>query len=1020
MRNGFGVRAQHLHYREYSLRETTFDQDVFFLQAAFLLVDPSLLIVTLLDRYDLLTVIANSANAGGYFDNAVYDKAQATTMLEELLFLLVTVFSEPCDIEAWHGNDVVRRELIHVLALGPYSYSEIIKNITDRASEDTSFDKVLSQVATFRAPDPSVVSSDVGGTYVLKDELHAQLDPYYYRLTRNQREQVTKILKEKIQADGNFEVRRMQPKGAFRNPRFLGTLASEEFVELVRCSLVWATKDPNAYADTVVDLIYQLLKIALVEVPEGFAPMFAASPALQHLCSIEHLEHFKEQAPKVAYILDTIGRYAPQAVSQHRKPATETRDEAGERQAELLEQKRQAARARQAAIMQQFAAAQKTFLDSVSDDENDEAETVEESLQSPVSVATGNPEETMQTDDVPIKRKKMSNMGSCIVCQEVLDGHAPFGSLALVQTSSFVRLAQEGRIFQEEIFEMPRDWDRDAEHLRPFGLAGRETSDVEGRGGTALGFPRSHKRGLYASACGHMMHISCFNTYCQSIASRHAQQFTRLHPENPERNEFICPLCKSLGNILLPISEDELDDQTPPPSANDGLDFHWLRDAFETARPSNPDLPVSLSLLSDDGRGRIKIWRVAASLPHSSTAMNFSAVSQTDRKLLERLLSVIGPLEAENRMVAGAQGNRPATIPHQLIAYTLAVTEIGLRGKETGTVSGESIPTATAKLLRSLLASLSKLAQIGARTLMGPEVARTALLWLMFGARNGESAVHRAFLTHDPLTFLVQTAAVAPEDFYQFTNLCFYAHLLRISYQLCGPGSQAHLKPTTSLPEEAMRIAECCLALQDARWNRYGGHISQEQRDQANAGAQHAFYHVMPFLRRVAILHGVLFPSVKVQSETPEASEFDRLLSLLRISHISELSGRRHGKSPAPFVSISTILESWDTAWLSGFHVSAGVEGMDAVELEHPVIYELLGLPKSIDSLIESTVTRKCRRCKTVPSDPAICLICGDLVCQQSYCCMEQDPGSEPTHGECNTHMWRWVNRSQIYSLALY
>lgn len=1016
VRNGFGLRAQHLHYREYTLRETTFDQDMFFLQSAFASMDPSLLLVNLVDRFELMQVINMDGAQGVPSAKPVYDNAQTTTVLEEFLYMLVVVFSEPSDIEAMDAGDIVRRELIHLLLMGPYSYSEIIKNITDRVRDEMVFDKVLAQVATFRAPDPTIVSSDVGGTYILKDEFLPEINPYYFRYTRNQREQAMKTIKEKLKIEGNFRPRKMQPKGAFAVPQFFGLLSSAEFTELLRCCLAWALHDSTQYADMVVDLALHLIQIALTELPEAVSNSLVQSPVLDIICNLEDIDYFKEQKPRISSIIDTLEEHRPDQVRATRKRKDASMLDTGEEtQAAMVERKRLAAKARQAAIMQQFAAAQKTFLDSVSDDDDEDENEEDEKEDTEMHGVH------FSTDDHPAdgvnhldgqdtrKRQKGASMGSCIVCQEDLNASHPFGSLALIQTSSLVRLAPTATHFQEEIFDMPRDWDQSAEEMRPFGVAGRETSDSEGRGGTSIGFPTPvfSKRGLFASACGHMMHISCFDTYCQSIVTRHTQQFTRVHPENPERSEFICPLCKSLGNVLLPVSDAEFEECMPPPASGTGLSDRWLASAYETAASNKADPASVVTSLTNDGKGRLRVWRIGTLPPERALRGSETSIGAAERRMLDRLLSVVSPLEAENRMMSSGATTQTPTVSHQLLAYTLSVVEIGLRGKETGTLDGSSVPEATSKLLRSLLTSLIKLVHISARASDSMDSVRDALIWLLFGHRHGDAAHVRPFLSQDPLTFLIQAVAISPDDFYQFANLCFYAHLLRVSHQLCGPSSQATFAPPAAKSPDAAMLAEVCLGLQESRWERYGGFIDDSVRERAAIGAQHAYYHTLPFLRRAALLHGVLFPAFRAGSSTNGESEMARLLSVLHMTHPQDLLGRRHGKSAQKTTSLSSIVEAWDTEWLISQDGKTPSDDVRTIELEHPVIYELLGLPKSIDTLIESTVFRKCKRCKTVPSDPAICLLCGELVCQQSYCCMDQDYGAEPAHGECNTHMWK-------------
>jgi hypothetical protein len=47
------MRAQQLHYKEYSLRENTYDQDVFFVQLGLVVLEPSLVFIAILDRFRL-------------------------------------------------------------------------------------------------------------------------------------------------------------------------------------------------------------------------------------------------------------------------------------------------------------------------------------------------------------------------------------------------------------------------------------------------------------------------------------------------------------------------------------------------------------------------------------------------------------------------------------------------------------------------------------------------------------------------------------------------------------------------------------------------------------------------------------------------------------------------------------------------------------------------------------------------------------------------------------------------------
>ena len=83
VRNGFGMRAQQLHYKEYSLRENTYDQDIFFLQTAFVILDPSVVLIAILDRFQVQDWL------GGADEHPTYEPSQAFAMVEEMLYLQI-------------------------------------------------------------------------------------------------------------------------------------------------------------------------------------------------------------------------------------------------------------------------------------------------------------------------------------------------------------------------------------------------------------------------------------------------------------------------------------------------------------------------------------------------------------------------------------------------------------------------------------------------------------------------------------------------------------------------------------------------------------------------------------------------------------------------------------------------------------------------------------------------------------------------------------------------------------------
>ncbi|KAM0682041.1 E3 ubiquitin-protein ligase ubr1 [Mitosporidium daphniae] len=68
--------------------------------------------------------------------------------------------------------------------------------------------------------------------------------------------------------------------------------------------------------------------------------------------------------------------------------------------------------------------------------------------------------------------------------------------------------------------------------------------------------------------------------------------------------------------------------------------------------------------------------------------------------------------------------------------------------------------------------------------------------------------------------------------------------------------------------------------------------------------------------------------------------------------------------------------------------------------LPYPFRYSFVPFPPKFDQLIIQSTRRTCTKCNTVPSETAICFICGKLCCFKSTCCF-----IFRQMGECNFHM---------------
>ncbi|KAG1081131.1 hypothetical protein G6F42_023064 [Rhizopus arrhizus] len=206
------------------------------------------------------------------------------------------------------------------------------------------------------------------------------------------------------------------------------------------------------------------------------------------------------------------------------------------------ERKKAAAKARQAAIMSQFANAQSKFMEQHADlyktEEDEDTKEVYEDMP-----AIGN--EIASEDDLEIVRKCHFPVDNCIVCQEELDDTKLYGMLGLIQQTNMQRLSPlNNKDVLADVLESSRQ-------ANPW-VSRPENSE---KAPLFSGFPTdAHVAGLDISSCGHLMHSECFDTYQKSVENLFLGELGRMFPFSiSPKSRFLCPLCKALGNVLVPI-----------------------------------------------------------------------------------------------------------------------------------------------------------------------------------------------------------------------------------------------------------------------------------------------------------------------------------------------------------------------------------------------------------------------------------------------------------------------------------
>lgn len=995
-KNGAAMRHQYHHYRDLALREFTIDQEFFLLQFALCVMDQQRFLTTLIERYGLSDFFRLDVMSPELWEGDM-DPRDAVAMLEELLLLIIYLVSDTAVINRLEPQVVTRKHIIQALALGALSYSEIVRKLPERSHERGSLVPILEEVATFRPPTDTAT-----GSYTLKPELFSEVDPYWRQYSRNEQRDAAQVLLERAKkenpSDPNPVIKplpvRVPPyPGPYCNlADFLQTPTASALVYWVlgHCIIIatpddWVGKtnsqgQPTGQTmpsmDALLNLSLHLAMMALDADPGGFAmrsleiiDTSGSMSIFQNLWFMQTNGPFDTFRPKVDYILERIVENLPENYTVDYRAQRDSRI-AAMKQEEASKQANSAkaqAQARQQAIKAKFAQQQASFAASFLDEMDDEEDEEED--------------------------EKETSYGSCIVCQEPVHPGRTGGMLAFLQPSRIIRDAVTDRDWFEEVIQAPSDLDRDTRYLR-YGMG------TTGEPISTDAYPSTNMRfGVYVSACNHLMHDSCIFSYNDLTRTRQASQVQRHQPENAMRHEYMCPLCKSIGNILVPLDPTSAPLRPMPPS--------------KVAPGLPPTLRERIRSVSEEGLLRVsdsaKIWDYhveTGELVPWFTDCEFTRLDPAYRKshknvhrMVNRIRSLTRPLSEQSQRIRGKKTHM--YLADDLVGYTVSVCEITHRGMATpGASVAEQIPETGLKLIKHLIGTL----QLELDLFFGTKMDRTPLRVGLFARFLPDwyrsATLPSPLLFRLPLGMVIEAAAIAPDLLHAVIVMSYYAELTRtmlglsvyIRRSLAGRSSpQARTEPPPDQSrEDALSVFANFRPLMISVLRNAGPFIDIEGvlalvSDDMLAKILYSF--TLPFLRRAAIVYYAVnneYPVTNPDYIVTEGCEYNRLLSLLAIPSPRETLANPHS-------SETPIVARWLTQW--------AMQGRILPPLEYPGTYELMRLPSAYEVAAIRFAGRRCDVCGVRPSYPALCMFCGKLVCLAGDCC------SEGEQGECNLHM---------------
>ncbi|RAL59660.1 hypothetical protein DID88_000293 [Monilinia fructigena] len=1112
VRNGMSLRHQQGTYRGVTLRDVSHHRDIFLLQTAMVVCSPARVLVSIIDRFGLEQWMKGlyEAKSDGVDDGQILDIA------EDLIHLLIVLISDRTSLlsnDDDPGSHIMamRRDITHVL------YQEECQDILD-------------EMTNFKPPEGL---SDVG-TFELKGQYLEDIDPYIAHYSKNQREESENTYKAWIAkktgrspAEIVFEpkLRRifaqiiyyalLYPLMADKLTPVVPVTRVETFLHVVlHLVLVAISEDRTDEDEMSEESLESFVYIALTSnARSNFSPSSPASKTIVAILEmLSRKEEFKTCHPKIDLVLKRMKQKRPRnfeaAFSRLGVPVDRisTASPANNNALEDKEKKKQAALERQKRVMAQFQQQQKNFLDNQGDIDWGEDDISDSD---------------MEAEGESSKSYYQYPSGTCILCQEETKDGRLYGTFALLTTSSVLRQTNmSDPDFVREAANVPSNLDQSAEEIRPFGVSGENREQVHKvtssgvdivteRSFIGKGFPSGFTRpGPVSVGCGHIMHYKCFEVYYEASNRRHQHQIARHHPEKLELNEFVCPLCKALGNSFLPIiwsPKEEI--HLGPLNPADNFD-DWIEKFAGASQKSRAEKINQLgSARNYDHKADFPSSRRTMQLfkKHNDNTMASPLVSKMPELLMDawdppspthwspftpsHIRAALPPdiasaIWAENPLPLSGDRNSTATssvreltdiyrrlrdtmiknglatnhndklshseerdfcssdILAKALGFSISAVEIQQRGVATlpGQTFLESLPQQALTHLRILSETALSYVTVGGLKLAGDNrVAREfstdyEYQYHRLFQKSAYSTPTEPFSVTDPLlfqdTFIFLAGAslcLAPVDdidIIHLVRLCYLAEMTKAVLQLGRHIDESKWLEMIELyrQEGFDHFGDFCLHIRLSDNETVSSSKSTSLRvfETLHDCRSLVQNYALVYLRKVMILLNVRY-GIAFQNHTSSNSdvdELDRLTEALFLPTFSEMFSYfdKQGTIPSLILHKTGIMMSsehsapWKTRidqtnFIKKFiatinhgdssvlTIKSDLNGFNnGLCLSHPTIFELIGLPKNYDTLMEETMKRRCPTSKRDIQDPMLCLFCGEIFCGQSICCSRDGP----------------------------
>jgi E3 ubiquitin-protein ligase UBR2 len=1013
-RNGYSLLNQIYFYHNVRCRTEMYDKDITMLQSGAALEDPNNFLIHILNKFGLLNWAKSDYDTVKL--NPTDDLIrQIVTLAEECLTILITLLGEryvPGIGEVTH-KDSVRREIIHLLCINPMAHSELAKALPEDPRHETGVEDVVHDVAIFKKPS----GSGGKGMYELKPECYSQYNPYFYHYSRADQSKSEEAQRKRKKAENEDQGLPPPVPPAFSNvfSTVIHLLDCDVMIHILRLVLsrTCATRS-RSWSEMQLEKILHLIGLALHEERRAFdngdtyfkfieKTTSGDTNMLETLESLVGHPNVTHEAQKdlLSWVIKNFRSVCLLRNSSFAMDTSTSTVPSGEKDEKIeAEKQRKAdmATKRRVRIMAQMSRMQRDFI-------KENAELFE--CTSTDLAAAGSDMDISQGLDggsslgFPVAlglRRDTSSVSSsqmretCILCQEEQDITAQDRAMVL---AAFIQRSTVLSRERGKVIEKPDEYD-------------------------PLMMPAPLNVGPHTSTCGHVMHADCWQRFFDNIVSKERRRpfrFRHHYTYDIEKNEFLCPLCETLSNTVIPIVPQisslikDSDVKYVELSLNDWLDGiqKTVKSSIQQAKDKDTEddsflfVPCPLSTVTKMMADSVaKNFQLLYAYVYVDASTHFSdTITDMLRKFSTDVYAMGLGVHPDD------ENSRVPILSWSTCAYTIMATEQSLR--DEGKPLSGALPSRQADCLAALVRFAAVCNQV-----IQPDIIKKHCVNMLSASILERSSHHLqvtpCILDIEMFHYLVQLVLSLPVLYAEddilsptlshlptgglndkhATQLVFTAHIVQIMLSADFQAQESMEMEDVDVDDEAVALLNIYSQVKKYAGMEAGPLPSPWQL------SQHVRNAALPFLRSSALFFHYL-TGVKLADSLQELDpeEFTVLCGYLSLpSKLSWLFGDDQGNI------VTSLIKSWCEDSAVKEKLSASSEKL----LSYPLsVNQLMTLPDDYSTLINQVSTFTCPKSDGDESRaPTMCLVCGGMLCSQSYCCQTELDGM--TVGAATAH----------------